>query len=100
MTTQTFPPGQKPGAWTTTPRTDALVQLIVDDRESEAALANLARSLERENAELREALLTAYPILADFVAYISAGDDAPLQAMLDEARAALAKTQSNTGAAQ
>jgi hypothetical protein len=57
-------------------------------------LEDVARSLERSLAKAnadREALIRA---LADFVLYVNPGDDKPLAAMLDEARATLAAVQS------
>lgn len=74
-----------------TPRTDAAM-LCADElaySETEVVLASFARELERSLAAVTAERDRLKDVLADFVQYVSPGDDVPLAAMLDDARAAL-----------
>ena len=74
-----------------TPRTDAAV---VQDRiyRNVTATAVLARTLERENAELREALATLETATRRYANGLDSSSAYPLK-LCDKARAALAKVR-------
>ena len=78
---------------TTTPRTDTCEGVLGYCGDPEAEVLSLARQLERELAAKDETIARLREALADFVGYVSAGDDKPLQAMLDEARALIRRLE-------